>query len=142
MSDIASLSVALRLNAATYQRDMSDAFQSTERKVKSTHSTIDSAAKVWTHAKKLRDSILDVSNRMPVCFVAGVVDRVVMRYTKLHQISVRLVCDHWCYWRSVGVLDKQSRQIGQTTTLSTHLKRRRRLLMASAKPDLLESMRR
>ncbi|MGL5161925.1 MAG: phage tail tape measure protein [Plesiomonas shigelloides] len=141
MSDIASLSVALRLNAATYQRDMSDAFQSTERKVKSTHSTIDSAAKESDACyKKLRDSILDVSKSYAGMFVAGVTfDRVISDTRSYTKSLSDLSAITGATGDQLAFLDKQSRQIGQTTTLSASQAAEAFKLMASAKPDLLES---
>ncbi|MGL4270224.1 MAG: phage tail tape measure protein, partial [Plesiomonas sp.] len=141
MSDIASLSVALRLNAATYQRDMSDAFQNTERKVKATHSTIDSAAKESDACyKKLRDSILDVSKSYAGMLVAGVTfDRVISDTRGYTKSLSDLSAITGATGDQLAFLDKQSRLIGQTTTLSASQAAEAFKLMASAKPDLLES---
>ncbi|KAB7669171.1 phage tail tape measure protein [Plesiomonas shigelloides] len=141
MSDIASLSVALRLNAATYQRDMSDAFQNTERKVKATHSTIDSAAKESDACyKRLRDSILDVSKSYAGMLVAGVTfDRVISDTRGYTKSLSDLSAITGATGEQLAFLDKQSRLIGQTTTLSASQAAEAFKLMASAKPDLLES---
>lgn len=141
MSDIASLSVALRLNAATYQRDMSNAFQNTERKVKATHSTIDSAAKESDACyKRLRDSILDVSKSYAGMLIAGVTfDRVISDTRSYTKSLSDLSAITGATGEQLAFLDKQSRQIGQTTTLSASQAAEAFKLMASAKPDLLES---
>lgn len=141
MSDIASLSVALRLNAATYQRDMADAFQNTERRVKLTHATIDGAAKESEACyARLRDSILDVSKSYAGMFVAGVTfDRVISDTRSYTKSLSDLSAITGATGDQLAFLDKQSRQIGQTTTLSASQAAEAFKLMASAKPDLLES---
>ncbi|KAB7692620.1 phage tail tape measure protein [Plesiomonas shigelloides] len=141
MSDIASLSVALRLNAATYQRDMADAFQNTERRVKLTHATIDGAAKESEACyARLRDSILDVSKSYAGMLVAGVtLDRVISDTRSYTKSLSDLSAITGATGEQLAFLDKQSRLIGQTTTLSASQAAEAFKLMASAKPDLLES---
>ncbi|WP_230432587.1 hypothetical protein [Plesiomonas shigelloides] len=128
MSDIASLSVALRLNAATYQRDMADAFQNTERRVKLTHATIDGAAKESESCyARLRDSILDVSKSYAGMLVAGVtLDRVISDTRSYTKSLSDLSAITGATGEQLAFLDKQSRLMGRPLRYSP-LKRPRRL---------------
>ncbi|KAB7710823.1 phage tail tape measure protein, partial [Plesiomonas shigelloides] len=88
----------------------------------------------------LRDSILDVSKSYAGMLVAGVtLDRVISDTRSYTKSLSDLSAITGATGEQLAFLDQQSRQIGQTTTLSASQAAEAFKLMASAKPDLLES---